>query len=547
MMENSQSDVPKKVVRLMEPSVELKTEEIKTKYRRMRVVAYCRVSTKEEEQLNSYENQLKHYTEAINANPDWEFVGIFADKGISGTSVKNRDEFNKMIRLCKRGKVDMIMVKAISRFARNTVDCLKYTRLLKDIGVDVFFEEQKLHSTQPGAELYITIYGCLAQSESENLSANVIWGKLQSAKEGKVHFNYKAMLGYKKGADGNPEIVEDEAEIVRFIYNEFLRGESMGAIAKKLNDRNVKTALGSSWHQSIIKSILSNEKYKGDAIINKTFVVNYLTKKVKKNNGERPKYYVENSHPAIIDESTFARVQQEIARRSGQQQAERAGNKTVQVKYSSKYALTQLLICGECKSPYRRVIWMRNGEKVPVWRCDSRLKDKKKYCRRSPSIKETVLHDAIMSAVSQLAQSNTQVLTVLKKHIGQVIGEEIQDESAEIQIRLAEIDIEFKEMINAITADMVDTFDKNKVEQLMAEKEQLRAKLNFIEEKKRNHEMEQSRLQDIYDIVDGLKNRHLTYDDNLIRSLVNCVIVESPQTIKVVFNGGTEIIEKIEK
>ncbi len=547
MTENAQSAAPKKVVRLMEPTVELKTEEVKTKYRRMRVVAYCRVSTNDKEQLTSYENQLKHYTEAINANPDWEFVGIFADKGISGTSVKKRDEFNKMIRLCKRGKVDMIMVKAISRFARNTVDCLKYTRMLKDIGVDVFFEEQNLHSTQPGAELYITIYGCLAQSESENLSANVIWGKLQSAKEGRVHFNYKAMLGYKKGADGNPEIVEEEAEIVRFIYNEFLRGESMGAIAKKLNDKNVKTALGYSWHQSIIKSILSNEKYKGDAIINKTFVVNYLTKKVKKNNGERPKYYVENSHPAIIDESTFARVQQEIARRSGQQQAERAGNKTVQVKYSSKYALTQLLLCGECKSPYRRVIWMRNGEKVPVWRCDSRLKDKKKYCRRSPSIKETILHDAIMSAVAQLAQSNTQVLTVLKKHIGQVIGEEIQDESAEIQIRLAEIDIEFKEMINAITADMVDAFDKNKVEQLMAEKEQLRAKLNFIEEKKRNHEMEQSRLQDIYDIVDGLKNRHLTYDDNLIRSLVNCVIVESLQTIKVVFNGGTEIIEKIEK
>ena len=246
MMENTQIATPKKVVRLMEPSVELKTEEVKTKYRRTRVVAYCRVSTKEEEQLNSYENQLKHYTEAINANPDWEFVGIFADKGISGTSVKNRDEFNKMIRLCKRGKVDMIMVKAISRFARNTVDCLKYTRLLKDIGVDVFFEEQKLHSTQPGAELYITIYGCLAQSESENLSANVIWGKLQSAKEGKVHFNYKAMLGYKKGADGNPEIVEDEAEIVRFIYNEFLRGESMGAIAKKLNDKNRAEPHGSA-------------------------------------------------------------------------------------------------------------------------------------------------------------------------------------------------------------------------------------------------------------------------------------------------------------
>ena len=183
-MVNAQNIAPKKVVRLMEPEVVLKSEQVKTKYRRTRVIAYCRVSTKEEEQLNSYENQLKHYTDVITENPDWEFVGIFADKGISGTSVKKRDEFNKMIRFCKRGKVDMIMVKAISRFARNTVDCLKYTRLLKDIGVDVFFEEQNLHSTQPGAELYITIYGCMAQNESENLSANVIWGKLQSAKEG---------------------------------------------------------------------------------------------------------------------------------------------------------------------------------------------------------------------------------------------------------------------------------------------------------------------------------------------------------------------------
>ena len=543
-MDNAEA---KKVVRLMEPEIALKSEQVKAKYKRTRVVAYCRVSTKEEEQLHSYENQLKHFTEEINKNPDWEFVGIFADRGISGTSVKKRDEFNKMIRLCKRGKVDMIMVKAISRFARNTVDCLKYTRMLKDIGVDVFFEEQNLHSTQPGAELYITIYGCLAQSESENLSANVIWGKLQSAKEGKVWFNYKAMLGYKKGADGNPEIVEDEAEIVRFIYNEFLRGGSMGTIANTLNKKNIKTALGYTWHRSAIKSILTNEKYKGDAVINKTFVVNYLTKKVKKNNGERPKYYVQNSHPAIIDESTFAKVQQEIARRSGKQQTERAGNKVVHVKYSSKYALTQLLVCGECKSPYRRVIWMRNGEKVPVWRCDSRLKDKKKYCRDSPSIRESVLHEAIMSAVAKVAQSNTQVLAVLKNHIGQVIGEEVEDDSLEIQARLAEIDSEFKAMISAITADMVDTFDKNKIEQLMAEKGQLREKLNFLEGKKRNQERGQSRLQDIYNIVDGLKNHPLSYDDELIRNLVSCVVVESKDLIKVVFYEGTEIKERLSR
>ena len=545
-MENNQNVAPKKVVRLMEPAVVLQSEQIKKKYKRLRVVAYCRVSTKEEEQLNSYENQLNYYKGKINEEPEWEFVGIFADKGISGTSVKKRDEFNKMIRLCKRGKVDMIITKSISRFARNTVDCLKYTRMLKDVGVDVYFEEQNLHSKQSGAELYITIYGCLAQSESENLSANVIWGKLQRAKEGKVWFNYKAMLGYKKGVDGNPEIVEDEAEIVRFIYNEFLRGESMGTIARKLNDKNLKTALGCEWHASVVKSMLTNEKYKGDAIINKTFVVDCLSKKVKKNNGERPKYYVENSHPAIIDAGTFAKVQEEIARRSGKQQTERAGNKSVHVKYSSKYALTQLLFCGECKSPYRRVIWMRNGEKIPVWRCDSRLKDKKKYCHNSPSIKEKALHESIMSAIAKLAQSNTQVLSVLKNHVGQVISEEVIDDSLEIQVRLAEIDAEFKAMIGAITADMVEAFDNNKVEGLMTEKKQLHNRLKFIEERKRSHEMKQSRLQEIYTIVDGLKNHPLNYDDEIIRELVACVVVESAQTIKVVFKGGTEIVERID-
>ena len=544
-MGNNQNVVPKKVVRLMEPTVTLKSEQVKAKYRRTRVVAYCRVSTKEEEQLNSYENQLNYYTEKINEEPEWEFVGIFADKGISGTSVKKRDEFNKMIRLCKRSKVDMIITKSISRFARNTVDCLKYTRMLKDLGVDVFFEEQNLHSTQPGAELYITIYGCLAQSESENLSANVIWGKQQSAKEGKVWFNYKATLGYKKGADGNPEIDETEAQTIRFIYAEFLKGESMGTIAQKLNQNNIPTALGGAWHKSSVKSILTNERYKGDAIINKTFVVDCLSKKVKKNNGERPKYYVENNHPAIIDATTFAKAQEEIARRSGKQQTERAGNKVVHVKYSSKYALTQLLVCGECKSPYRRVIWMRDGEKVPVWRCDSRLKDKKKYCHHSPSIKEVALHEAIMSAIAKIAHSNTEVLTVLKRHIGQVIGEEVEDDSLDIQVRLAEIDAEFKAMIGAITADMVEAFDKNKVEKLMAEKEQLRSKLKLLEDKKQNYEIGQSRLQDIYNIVDGLKNRPMNYDDELIRSLVSCIVVESSQTIKIIFNGGTEIIEKI--
>ena len=183
---------------------------------------------------NSLAIQTRYYTDKINSEPMWIFAGIFADKGISGTSTKKRDDFNRMIKLCKRGKIDMIITKSISRFARNTVDCLKYVRMLKDIGVDVFFEEQGIHSLQKGAEFYITIYGSIAQSESENISANVKWGKAQSAKEGKVPFHYKNFLGYRKGEDGNPEIVPEEAKIIKFIYSSYLAGDSLATIATKL-------------------------------------------------------------------------------------------------------------------------------------------------------------------------------------------------------------------------------------------------------------------------------------------------------------------------
>ena len=544
-MVNTQNVAPKKVVRLMEPEVVLKSEQVKTKYRRTRVIAYCRVSTKEEEQLNSYENQLKHYTDVITENPDWEFVGIFADKGISGTSVKKRDEFNKMIRFCKRGKVDMIMVKAISRFARNTVDCLKYTRILKDIGVDVFFEEQNLHSTQPGAELYITIYGCMAQNESENLSANVIWGKLQSAKEGKVSFVYSQTLGYRKGADGNPEIDEEQAVIVRFIYESFLSGEGLETIAQHLNDSGIPGVRGGKWGVSTIRSILTNEKYKGDAIINKTFVVDCLTKKVKKNNGERPKYYVENNHPAIIDATTFARVQEEVARRSTKRQSYRKGQGEIKMRYSAKYALTQVMVCGECKSPYRRYTWIKNGEKKRVWRCECRTKFKKQYCKRSPAIEEQCLHETIMNGVMSVAQENTNLLTILKEHIGQVVGNTVEDNSLEIQVRINEIDKEFKALIDSVTADMVDGFDQNRVGELMREKQELQRKLQEIRESKEREKVAHGRLTDIYTVMDGLKNHPLAYDDSIVRNLLECVVVESKETILLIFKNGMEIRERL--
>lgn len=545
-MQTPVAEQPKKVVRIIAPTV-TPQEQAKNLYRQLRVVAYCRVSTKQEEQLNSYETQKNYYTERINAEPNWTLVAIFADKGITGTSVKNRDEFNKMIKLCKRGKVDMIITKSISRFARNTLDCLKYTRMLKAIGVDVFFEEQGIHSTQPGAEFYITIYGSIAQSESENISANVKFGKAQSAREGNVAFHYKNFLGYRKGEDGKPEIVPEEAETIRFIYESFLAGDSFGGIKAKLEEKGILSPSGTpTWRYSTIQSILTNEKYAGDAIINKTYIEDCISKKVKINNGERQKFYVENNHPAIIDRATFARVQEELARRNGKLKVKQVGTKTEQGKYSSKFALTELLVCGECKTPYRRCTWTVKGKKKIVWRCINRLDYGKKYCHESPTVEESVLQEAIMNAISRTAKENAERLKTLKLHIGMGLDMgESEDESLDLQIKIAEIDAEFKAMLNAVSSDTVDTFDEQRVKELMDEKSKLQQQLAQIAERKQKRENTKSRLDEIFTILDGIKNRPMEYDDRLVRQIIECVVVESKERIKVVFVGGLEITETL--
>ena len=488
-----------------------------------------------------------HTSGALSDADYWKLVRIFADKGITGTSVKNRDEFNKMIQLCKKGKVDMIITKSISRFARNTEDCLHYTRLLKQYGVDVYFEEQKIHSTQPGAEFYITIYGSIAQSESENISANVRWGKEQSAKQGKVSFQYKNFLGYKKGEDGKPVIDIEQADIVKFIYDRYLAGDSLNEITNKLMDLKISTPTGGEkWSCATVRSILTNEKYKGDAIINKTYVVDCISKQVKVNKGERKKYYVENNHPAIIDAATFARVQEEIVRRAGRQKVKQVGTKTELGKYSGKYALTERLICGECKTPYRRCTWTVKGKKKIVWRCINRLDHGKKYCHNSPTIEEGVLHEAIMEAIQRTAQQNMDTLQTLKAHIGIGLGTaEKEDNTIEIELRIAQIDAEFKAMIDTASADTVDGFDENRMQRLIAEKNELQEKLGQIAEVKERQETVKARLETICSVLDGLKNRPMIYDDEVVRQLIECVVVESKDQIKVIFRGGLQVEQSL--
>lgn len=533
---------PPKTVRIIPATIDTKAA-ITQSYRQLRVAAYCRVSTKQDEQLNSYEVQRTHYEERIRTEPKWSLVGIFADKGITGTSMKKRDEFNKMLRLCYKGKIDMIIVKSISRFARNTLDVIKITRKLREINVDVYFEEQGIHSIDPASEFYITIYGSIAQSESENISANVKWGKAQSAKQGNVPFQCKHFLGYTKNTDGEIEIVPEEAEVIREIYEQYLSGESLYGIKCYLEKKEIPTPAGCSvWRQETIRSILSNEKYKGDAIINKTYVSDCISKRVKANNGERNKYYIENNHPAIIDAGTFARVQEEIARRSGKPKIKQKGTKTELSRYSSKYALSELLICGECRTPYRRCTWTAKGKRKIVWRCINRLDYGKKYCHHSPSIEECLLQDAVMRAIMQTAKQNVEVLKTLKIHIGMGLTDEVtEDKTLDIQIRIAEIAAEFQKMLKAVSADNADGIDEERITELMNEKQRLTVQLEQYAAVRQKRESAKSRLDEIFTILDGLQNHPMEYDDKLVRQIIECIVVESKEKIKVVFIGGTEI------
>ena len=540
--------VLEKRVRTIAPTIE-PVNVYSSQYAIKRVAAYCRVSTKQDEQLNSYENQVNYYTERIRREAGWKLAGIYADKGITGTSMKKRDEFNKLIRQCRRGKVDMIIVKSISRFARNTLDCIKITRMLREIKVDVYFEEQNLHSIDPASEFYISIHGSIAQSESENISHNVAWGKARSAKEGNVSFSYKSFLGYHKGADGKPEIVPEQAVTVRQIYERFLSGRSLQQIADELTGSGIPTPMGKTvWQPGVIQSILSNEKYKGDALLGKTYTEDCISKKVRVNAGERPQYYVENNHPAIIDAATFARVQEELARRASKRKVKQVGTKTEQGKYSSKYALTELLVCGECGTPYRRCTWTVGGKKKIVWRCISRLDFGKKYCHHSPTMEEAPLQEAIMDAVLKTAQVNPDVLQTLKLHIQMGIGaEDGEDESVEIQIRIAEIDREFKEILSSVTAEnQQQLLTDSRITELMTEKRKLESRLAEYAAAEQHRKNTASRLDQIFTILDGMKNHPLTYGDEGIREILRCVVVESEEKIRVVVIGGLEVEAEVE-
>ena len=488
----------------------------KNAVRKLRVAAYCRVSTEEEEQQGSFEIQKLYYTEKIESTPEWEVAGIYADDGISGVHTKKRDGFNQMIQDCKKHRIDLILTKSISRFARNTLDSIQYVRMLKQMGIAVVFEKENINTATMNSEMILTVLSAFAQAESESISQNVARGKRMGYKHGKFAFPYGRIIGYRKGADGKPEIIPEQAEIIRLIFNSYLQGDSLQSIKAKLETAGALTARGNTaWSAQSIQRILQNEKYCGDVLLQKTFTEDVLTGVHKKNTGQLPQYYIENYHEGIVSKQMFREVQAEIARRN------------------SKYALSERLFCGDCGSPYKRVTWNIHGRKQIVWRCVNRIEYGTKFCGSSPSIPEEELHNAILKAVQDLAANFTEEVAAQINGIlhniqtGESTKPNLQEQLEQTQQefdRLLEMSLDFDED----TPFLDDRLKKlnNKIKSLKKAIEDSAAR----QEKLRQPEM----------LLSAKDLQIQEYDDALTARIIEKIVVQSRNEISIRFIGGYE-------
>lgn len=430
------------------------TENVKRK-----VAGYARVSTDMEEQITSYDTQVKYYTDYIKSNENWEFVGIYADEGITGTSIKNRDGFKKMIEDALSGKIDLIITKSVSRFARNTVDSLTTIRKLKENGTECYFEKENIWTFDSKGELLITIMSSIAQEEARSISENCTWGQRKRFADGRVSVPYTSFLGYDKGDDGILAINEEQAKVVRRIYGMFLQGQSIYAIAKTLTREKIPTpANKGKWYASTVKSILTNEKYKGDALLQKTYTSDFLTKKKKVNKGEIPRYYVKNSHKAIIEPNIFDMVQSLIKNRD----SDKSKRSSVNI-YSSK------IKCGDCGKYYGSKVWHSNDKyRRVIWRCNYKLKNDNKC--KTPNLDENRVKEIFICAVNKLIKNKSQILKdfeLIKKELFNTISLETKKNELELFIEKLKnqdkIITEFDEKLWQCMVDEVTVYSDEKI------------------------------------------------------------------------------------
>ena len=516
--------------------------------KQLRVAAYCRVSTKEEEQASSYEAQCEYYTDKIMSNKEWTMAGIFADEGITGTSTKKRTEFLRMIRQCKQKKIDLILTKSIQRFARNTLDCINYTRILRQLGIGVLFEKENINSLPPDSEFMITMYGAMAQSESESISGNVKWGKKRAMEAGKVSIVYKNLYAYEKGADGKPIPIPAQAEIVQELYTRYLTGASLRELKDWLENGNHPTVAGSTtWSISTVKGILTNEKYCGDVLLQKTFSTDVISKKVVKNTGQLPKYLIQNHHEGIVTREQFQAVQAELARRS----ALRSDSKqavTGRSCYTSKYALSDRLVCGECGKLYRRKTRNIKGNIYHEWRCISRLDYGKRYCHDSPTLRELPLQNAILSAINEAMSEKPVLLDRIKSAMSlELLPIQGQAMSlADIERRLAQLNEQFQ----CLLAEAIDTDDKEacnaQFAEILTEQTALKEQKEEILQSSADADRVCTRMKQAEQAIEDTASTITEWNENAVRQLVERVAVLSSDEVLVRIKSDAEIKQRLE-
>lgn len=499
-----------------------------------RAAGYARVSTDKDEQFTSYEAQVDYYTKYIKANPEWEFVKVYTDEGISATSTKRREGFNEMIEDALNGEIDLIVTKSVSRFARNTVDSLTTIRKLKEKGVEVYFEKENIWTLDSKGELLLTIMSSIAQEESRSISENITWGKRKSASDGKVSLAYKHFLGYDKGPNGTLVINEEQAVIVRRIYRDFMAGMTTWAIADELTAEGILTPGGcKKWRATTVESILTNEKYKGAALLQKTYTVDYLTKKIKVNEGEVPQYYVEDSHPAIIPPEEWERVQKEFARR-----------RSLGRKYSGNGIFATRIVCGDCGAFFGAKVWNSTSDKYRkiIWQCNDKFKGEEKCT--TIHLTEDEIKRRFILAFNILFDEKDEIIANCEM-VARLFSDttDIDEQKASLLQELEVITELIQKLIqeNATTAQDQDEY-LTRYNGYVHRYEETADKLKALEQDILVRKARADAFADFIRIFAAVEGKLLDFDDKLWVLTIDKVKVMPDGTLHFVFQNGADIV-----
>ena len=500
-----------------------------------KVAAYARVSTEHDEQQTSYEAQVDYYTQKIKSNLEWQFVEVYTDKGITGTSTKKREGFNRMIKDALAGKIDLILTKSVSRFARNTVDTLTTIRKLKEHGVAVFFEEQSINTMDGKGELLITIMSSIAQEESRSISDNVTWGQRKRFADGKVSVGYKHFLGYEKGEDGLPQIVEEQAETVRYIYHSFMRGKTACWIAQALTDVGTPSPSGKkAWQASTVMSILQNEKYKGAAILQKKYTVDYLEKRMKINEGEVPQYYIEHSHEAIIDPIEHERVQLEISRR-----------KAMDRRYCSVHTFSSKVVCGDCGGFFGRKVWhSTDAYRTYIWRCNEKYRNEHRCT--TPHLTEEELKARFVEAYNQRAAHKNETLAECRLRLAAISDLTVYDsEIQRVTDEITSLVVESKRLIeeNARSPHNQEEY-QHRHKTLTERYNQACMQLTELQDQRNRCIDSQKSIEWFMDAFEHKEGLMESFDEEIFFSVLDYMTVYADGKVTVRFRDGVEVVIK---